>query len=255
MLMLRSFRSLPSLLALGLLAAGLTTAGCAKKSALDPNATAKAEYEAAKRKVAHGDYALAAVDLEKFPSRHPYSKYAVKAELLRIFAAYKDEEFVLSETLAERFIQRHPRHPNVDYAKYMLAMSHYRERKGSEHDQTQTRAAIEAFKRLIAEHPNSEYARDGARRLQRLYNELAAHELNVGKFYFDQERYVAAANRFQTIIEKYQTTPSIEEALYWLAESQFRLGLKGDARISAKLLLHNYPRSEWSAKARHFLGG
>ncbi len=255
MLLMRLFRSFPPLrLASFLLAAGLA-AGCAKKAELDPNATAKAEYEAAKRKVEHGDYALAAVDLEKFPSRHPYSKYAVKAELLRIFAAYKDEEFVLSETLAERFIQRHPRHPNVDYAKYMLAMSHYHERSGSEHDQTQTRAAIEAFKRLIADHPGSEYARDGAQRLQRLYNELAAHELNVGRFYFDRERYVAAANRFQTIVEKYQTTPAIEEALYRLAESQFRLGLKDDARISAKLLLHNYPRSEWSAKARRFLGG
>ncbi|MDX8402615.1 MAG: outer membrane protein assembly factor BamD [Mariprofundaceae bacterium] len=250
MLTKRSFRS--SLL---LLMTALLAGGCAKKVELDPNASAKAEYEAAKRKIAHGDYTMANLALEKFPARHPYSKYAVKAELLRIFAAWKGGEFVLSETLADRFIQRHPRHPNVDYAKYMLAMSHYRERQGPEHDPTQTMAAIESFKRLIADHPDSEYARDGAARLQRLYNELASHELEVGKFYFDRGRFVAAANRFQIIIDRYQTTPSIEEALYWLAASQARLGLREDARISAKLLRHNYPRSPWSEKARHFLGG
>ncbi len=229
-------------------------AGCAEKKAVNPNASAEAEYLAAKRKVDSGNYAQAAADLDGFASRHPYSKYAPKAEILRIFAAYKDREYVLSETLAERFIKRHPRHPDVVYAKYMLAMSHYRERTGPEHDPTQAKAAIEAFERLIREHPESEYARDGARYLQRLHNELASHELTVGRYYFDNKRYVAAANRFLTIVEKYQTTPSIEEALYYLAASYAELGLAKDARATALLLRHNYPRSPWSAKAKRYLG-
>ncbi len=174
-------------------------------------------------------------------------------ELLRIFAAYKNQEYILSETLSAEFIRRHPRHPNVDYAKYMLAMSHYREASPSEKDPSQSLAAIESFKRLLREHPNSPYARDGARRLQKLYNTLASHEVNVGKFYFNHKRYVAAANRFQTVLEKYQTTPAIEEALYFLAASFAELGIKDEARDTALLLRHNFPKSKWSRKAARFL--
>lgn len=236
---------LPALIALLLLA------GCASDKVFED--TAKAEYEHSKLLVHEGDYGRAATELEHFSSRHPYSRYTVRAELLRIFAAYKDGQYILSETLSERFIERHPRHPNVDYAKYMLAMSHYRERSDAERDPTQTKLAIESFKKLLKEHPDSVYARDGRRYLQRLYNELARHELTVGKFYFDNGRFVAAANRFQVILEKYQTTPSIEEALYYLAASYAELGLKQNARQSALLLRHNYPKSPWSAKAAEFL--
>ncbi len=229
----------------------IALAGCASDTVLKD--TAQNEYEHAKRLVNKGDYGRAAINLEHFSSRHPYSRYTTRAELLRIFAAYKDGQYILSETLSERFIDRHPRHPNVDYAKYMLAMSHYRERSGAEKDPTQTMLAIESFKRLLKEHPQSSYAQDGRRHLHKLYSTLAEHELTVGRFYFDNERYVAAANRFQVIIEKYQTTPSIEAALYYLAASYAKLGLKENARQSAILLRHNYPNSDWSGKAAAFL--
>jgi len=237
----------PFLIALALI---LTITGCASDKAYKD--TAQNEYEHAKHLINKGDYGQATVDLENFTSRHPYSGYAIRAELLHIFAAYKDGQYILSETLSSRFIDRHPRHANVDYAKYMLAMSHYRERSDAENDPTQSLAAIDAFKSLLKEHPESAYAKDARKHLQRLYNTLSSHELSVGKFYFDNDRYVAAANRFQVIIEKYQTTPSIEEALYYLAASYAKLGLRNDAHQSAILLQHNYPKSSWSQKAAKF---
>jgi len=240
-------KKLFAVLCLPLLLYACASSSGAKKSA------AEIDYAKAKHLLSKGRYDLANEELETFGAKHPYSQYAIQAELLRIFSAYKNSEYILSETLSEEFVRRHPRHPNVDYAKYMLAMSHYRQISPPEKDQQQTRAAMEGFKKLLREHPGSAYAGDGSRRLQRLYNDMASHELNVGKFYYKRGRYVAAANRFQVVLEKYQTTPAIEEALYYLAASYDKLGIKDDARDSAILLKHNYPKSEWSRKAAHFL--
>ena len=237
---------------LRMLLLALLLAACASNPAAEKNAAEK-DYELAKHMLEKGEYGKAAEFLEHFGADHPYSSYTIQAELLRIFAAYKDKEYILSETLSEEFIRRHPRHPNVDYAKYMLAMSHYREAPPAEKDPSQTLAAIKSFKRLLREHPGSPYAKDGKRRLQKLYNTLARHELNVGKFYFDHDRYVAAANRFQVVLEKYQTTPAIEEALFYLAASFDRLGIRDEARNAALLLRHNFPKSRWSHKAARFL--
>jgi outer membrane protein assembly factor BamD len=229
----------------------LLTAGCASDKAGKNGA--ETDYQTAKHKLDKGEYGDASLFLQDFGTKYPYSKYTVQAELLRLFAAYKGKQYVLSETLSKEFIERHPRHPNVDYAKYMLGMSLYRESAPADKDQEQTMKAVEAFRRLLRENPGSEYAKDGERHLQLLYNRLAGHELDVGKFYFDKGRYVAAANRFQVILEKYQTTPAIEEGLYYLAASFAKMGIKDNAKQTAMLLQHNYPNSEWARKAKPFL--
>jgi len=226
--------------------------GCAKHEQTDKSGAEK-EYQAAKLLMGKGNYSAVADNLEKFSANYPYSKYAIQAELLRIFAAYKDDEFILSETLSKKFTERHPTHINVDYAKYMLAMSYYRQRSPAEKDATMNQLAIDAFKRLLKDHPDSAYAKDGQSRLQLLYNTLAKHELTIGKFYFGRDRFVAAANRFQQVVRLYQTTPAIEESLYYLAASYAKMRMDKDARQTAVLLRHNYPDSSWSAKAKRYL--
>jgi len=227
-------------------------AGCASKDKAFKS-DAQRTYEAAKARMDKGHYAEVAVSLDKFGANYPYSKYAIQAQLLRIFAAYKDSEYVLSETLSKQFIDRHPKHPNVDYAEYMHAMSLYKQRSPAEKDATMNRLSIEAFKRLLKEHPDSAYAKDGKSRLQSLYNTLAKHEMTVGKFYYSKDRYVASANRFQQVVRLYQTTPSIEPALYYLAASYDKMGMKRDAHDTALLLRHNYPNGSWSAKVKSYL--
>jgi len=227
-------------------------AGCAKHDE-QYKSDAQREYEAAKVLMNKGSYGIVAKNLEKFSANYPYSKYAIQADLLRIFAAYKDGEFILSETLSKKFVERHPAHPNVDYAKYMLAMSYYRQRSPAEKDATMNQLAIDGFKRLLNEHPGSAYAKDGRSRLQLLYNTLAKHEMTVGKFYYNRDRFVAAANRFQQVVRLYQTTPAIEESLYYLAASYAKMDMDKDARQTAILLRHNYPNSSWSSKAKRYL--
>jgi len=230
----------------------LVLAACASSSAVKKTA-AEIDYAKAKKLLAKGNYSTVNIKLASFGSKHPYSRYTIQAELLRIFAAYKGGEYILSETLSKEFVRRHPHHPNVDYAQYMLGMSHYKETSTSEKDQAQSLAAIDSFKVLLDKYPKSAYAKNGARHLQHLYNGLAEHELTVGKFYFGRRRYVAAANRFQVVLEKYQTTPAIEEALYYLAASYAKLHIKDESHNSALLLKYNYPKSKWSRKAARFL--
>jgi outer membrane protein assembly factor BamD len=233
-------------------AMALALAACGSDKHFDMT-TPKADYEKAKKMIAKHEYNTAAYFLQQYASNYPYSQYTVQAELLRAYAAYKGDELPLAETICQEFIRRHPRHPDVVYAEYLLGMTFYHESSPPEKDQSMTMKAIKAFKRVITEHPGTAYAKDSARYLQRLYNNLASHEVTVGKFYYDRKQYVAAANRFQRVVRSYQTTPLIKEALYYLAASYMKLGLKDDARQTSMLLRSNYPRSKWSAKAKAFL--
>ena len=229
----------------------LVLGACAKKEI--KMTTPKADYMKAKSMIRDGYYSRATMFLEKYASNHPYSHYTAEAELLRAYAAYKDDELPLAETICEEFIRRHPRHPDVAYAEYLLAMTHYHETSPPERDQSETHKAIKGFQRVIDEHPGTNYAKDAASHLQHLYNNLAKHETTVGEFYYKHKQYVAAVNRFQVVIRSYQTTPSIEPALYYLAASYAALGLKADARQTAMLLRANYPRGKWSEKAKALL--
>ncbi len=227
--------------------------GCATTKTKDLSKDPEAAYASAREKVHDEDYGIATKQLEKFTANFPYSKHAVPAQLLRIYAAYKGGEIVLSETLSRRFIDQHPQHKNVDYAEYILAMSYYKQRTSAERDITMHKSAIDAFERLIKEHPRSNYAADAQSHIQALYNVLAKHELMIGKFYFDHDRFVASANRFQELVRLYQTTPSIEEALYYLSASYAKMGLRRDARQTIAIIHHNYPDSAWSSKAKRLL--
>jgi len=226
--------------------------GCAKEN-ISASDSAKADYEHAQEIIDSGDYGKASLFLEKFASKHPYSQHLAAAELLHIYAAFKDNEYVLSETLSTRFITSHPRHPDMAYAQYMLAMSHFKQTVGAQRDPAPTQHSIEAFNKLIKEFPESIYVSEAKIHLQNLRNKLAEHELYVGKFYFERDKFVAATNRFQVVLKKYQTSPAIEESLYYLSASFAALKLTDNARDTAILLRHNYPKSNWSEKAAKFL--
>ncbi len=232
----------------GLMVCVLLLSACAGKHE-DGSSSAKLDYEHAKGLMDTHNYARATIFLEKFSSKHPYSEYATKAELLRIDAAYADEEYILSETLALRFMKRHPRNPRLNDVRYMLAMSYVHESGAAERDQVATHHAVDALKDVLKYAPDSEYVQSSQQQLQKMLNKLAAHELYVGKFYFDHERYVAAVNRFQVLLNRYQITPSIEEGLYYLVASYKQLRLEAQAKEMLTLLDYNYPKSVWREKA------
>ncbi|MDQ6976349.1 MAG: outer membrane protein assembly factor BamD [Mariprofundaceae bacterium] len=230
----------------------LFVSACAKPK-LTQHESAKADYELAKQMIDNGGYDEGDLFLERFIVKYPYSDYATSAEMLRIYATYKGERLELTQVLAERFKSRHPRHPNIAYAQYMLAMSYYKKRAEMHREQAPTLKAMAEFEDLIKKFPQSSYSKEAMPRLQMLKNLLAGHELSVGKFYFKQRRYVAAGKRFQVVLDRYQQSPVIEESLYYLAASYAALKMKKNAHEIAVLLHHNYPKGDWSEKVSVFL--
>ncbi|MBR1399661.1 MAG: outer membrane protein assembly factor BamD [Alphaproteobacteria bacterium] len=194
-------------------------------------------------------YKVAAKEFEQLESDHPYSKWAVKAKLMGAYAYYKDESYDDAIMAADRFLQYHPGNKDAAYAYYLKAMSYYDQISSVDKDQENTRLAEETFRRLIVLYPDSKYAQDAANKIKLAEDYRAGQEMDVGRFYLHNGNYLSALNRFNVVLEEYQTTAQIEEALYRQVEIYGILGMNKYAQGYYKILKMNYPDGQWTAKA------
>lgn len=195
----------------------------------------------------------AAETFEKVEIEHPYSRWAVKAKLMGAYAHYRDEQYDDAIISLERFIKFHPGNKDVAYAYYMKGICYYDQISPADKDQSNTQNAQSAFNQLITMFPDTDYARDAKRKQNLITDHMAGQEMNIGRYYLNQQNYLSALNRFNVVVEQYQTTPQIEEALYRQVEIYIILGINDQARKSAAVLKHNYPQSIWTAKAEKIL--
>lgn len=195
-------------------------------------------------------YAKAAANFEKVELEHPYSKWATKAKLMGAYAYYKDQKYDDAIMSLERFIKYHPGNKDIAYAYYMRGLCYYEQIVGIEKDQEATREALDAFNQLIVRFPDTEYAADARRKINLINDHLAGQEMEVGRFYLQQKNYLSALNRFSEVVNHYQTTGHIEEALYRQVELYKILGLDKEAETSLKVLGYNYPDSKWYKRAQ-----
>ena len=194
-------------------------------------------------------WSKAAASFEKVELEHPYSQWATKAKLMGAYAYYKDEKYDDAILSLDRFIRYHPGNKDIAYAYYMKGLCYYDQIVHSDKDQGITAKAKEAFNQVIIRFPSSEYANDARQKLVLIDDHLAGQEMSVGRFYLNQKNYLSALNRFSVVVENYQTTPQIEEALYRQVEIYTILGLNKEASDALKVLEHNYPKSKWCKKA------
>ena len=159
-------------------------------------------------------YAKAAETFEKVELEHPYSKWATKAKLMGAYAYYKDQKYDDAIISLDRFIKFHPGNKDIAYAYYMKGLCYYEQIVGVEKDQETTRQALDAFNQVIVRFPDSDYAQDARLKLDLIYDHLAGQEMEIGRFYLRQKNYLSALNRFSEVVNHYQTTSQIEEALY-----------------------------------------
>ena len=190
-------------------------------------------------------WSKAATSFEKVELEHPYSKWATKAKLMGAYAYYKDEKYDDAILSLDRFIRYHPGNKDIAYAYYMKGLCYYDQIVHSDKDQGITAQAKEAFNQVIVRFPSSKYAKDASQKLVLIEDHLAGQEMSVGRFYLSQKNYLSALNRFSTVVEDYQTTPQIEEALYRQVEIYTILGLNKEASDALRVLEHNYPQSKW----------
>ncbi len=231
----------------------LLITACAHKPE-DQRLTEQQYYETAQRAMRNDNYTLAVEQLEQLESRFPFGSYSDQVALDLIYAQYKNLDVNASAEQADKFIRLHPDHQNVDYAYYMQGLAHSTlgrdvfsrllPSEPSERDLASVKQAFADFNRLVERFPNSRYAGDARQRMIYLRNLLAEHELYIARYYFDRRAYVAAANRANYIIEHYQATPVIPDALAMAVRSYRAMNMKELADAMEKTLASNFPRYE-----------
>ncbi|HEY4264496.1 MAG TPA: outer membrane protein assembly factor BamD [Micropepsaceae bacterium] len=177
--------------------------------------------------------------------QHPYSVWARRAILMSAYCYYEGNRYTEAIDASTRFIQLHPGNKDVPYAYYLKAISLYEQIGDVERDQGKTDEALTALQDLIQRFPDTEYARDARLKVDLARDHLAGREMTIGRFYLHEGEYLAAINRFRTVIDKYQTTTHAPEALERLTEAYLSLGVVKEAQTSAAVLGYNYPGSAW----------
>lgn len=191
------------------------------------------------------NYKTAASMFDDVDRLYPYSKWAVKAQVMSAYAYYEAGQYDDAIVAANRFIQLHPGNEDAAYAYYLRAVSYYEQISDVARDQKITMLALEALDQLVARFPNSDYAKDAKLKADLARDHLAGKEMNIGRYYLRQGQYAAAINRFQNVVANHQTTSHVPEALHRLVETYVSLGLIDEAKKTAAILGHNYPGTKW----------
>ena len=187
-----------------------------------------------------------AVDLfDQVERDHPYSTWATNSKLMAAYGDYMRNRYTEAIGALDRFIQLHPAHRDIAYAYYLRALCHYEQIADAQRDQRGTEQAMAALQDVVNRFPDTAYARDARLKIDLARDHLAGKEMNIGRFYQRQRLYGAAIGRFRRVVEDYQTTNHVPEALHRLTEISLALGLTEEARRTASVLGHNFPGSPW----------
>ncbi|MCK6442816.1 outer membrane protein assembly factor BamD [Elstera cyanobacteriorum] len=237
----------------------LAVAGCASSSDEDPNVYVEAPveqlYNQAMDAMLAERYDQAGKQFDEVERQHPYSVWATKAQLMSGYTHYLRDQFDDAIIAMDRFIQLHPSHRDTPYAYYIKAISYYAQIADVSRDQSLTEQAMGALNEVVRRYPDSSYARDARVKIDLTRDHMAGKEMEIGRFYLRTEQYTAAVNRFRRVVDQYQTTTHVPEALLRLTEIYLALGLKDEAQAAAAVLGHNYPGSRWYAESYALMTG
>ena len=202
-------------------------------------------YEEGMNYLEEGDAIYAASKFNEAELLFPQSEWAPKSALMAAYAYYSQD--YLKDAIAEldRFLKVYPKHKNLDYVYYLLAISYYEQIVDEKKDLQSIIRAKQYFEIVIRDYQKTSYALDAEFKIDLINDILAAKEMYIGRYYFEKKKWISAINRFQTIINDYETTIYAEEALHRLVEVHYMIGLKDEAKKYAKLLGYNYQSSEW----------
>lgn len=216
----------------------------------EDSASAEILYKEGRSSLEAGDYKSAIQKFETLEARYPFGHYAQQALLETAYAYYKFDETDNAISTADRFIKLYPRQEHVDYAYYLRGLASYNLSKGfldrvfsvdlSERDPKRARQSFQYFSELVQRFPNSKYADDAIQRMIYLKNSLAAYEVHVADYYFKRGAYLAAANRAKYVVDNYDRTPAVPDALKVMIKAYNKLGLTQLAKDAKSIFDLNY---------------
>ena len=196
-----------------------------------------------------GDALFAAKKFNEAELLFPQSSWAPKAALMAAYVYYSQDYYFDAESELKRFIKTYPNNPDLNYAHFLLAMCYYEKIVDEKKDLRSILLAKKNFKKIIKNFPNTEYALDSEFKMDLINDILASKEMYVGRYYFDRKKWIPAINRFRTVVDDYDTTIYVAEALHRLVEVHYRIGLTDEAKKYAQILGYNYKSSKWYEKS------
>ena len=248
-------KSFLSRLAVAAVCLGLVACGSDDEDKPYVEAPVETLYNDALNELSAEDYVPAAKSFEEVERQHPYSVWATKAQLMAAFSYYQANKYEDALVAIDRFIQLHPGNRDIAYAFYLRALCYYEQISDVARDQRMTELSLQSLREVTTRFPESRYARDATLKIDLTVDHLAGKEMEIGRYYQKRGQYVAAINRYRTVIEKFQTTSHVPEALHRLTESYLSLGVQPEAQMAAAVLGHNFPGSDWYAETYFLLEG
>jgi outer membrane protein assembly factor BamD len=233
-------------------------AGCAGSTVDEtqlPDRPAEELYSEGQSYLAENNFREAAKSFEEVERQHPYSQWATRGQVMAAYSYYESNQYEEAIAAAERFIELHPGNKDVPYAHYLMGMCYYEQISDVGRDQEMTRKALETFDELARRFPGSDYTRDAQLKIDLVRDHLAGKEMEIGRYYQRRQLWLAGINRFRNVVEQYQTTTHVPEALHRLTESYLALGMNQEAQASAAVLGYNFPGSEWYERSYALLQG
>ena len=196
-----------------------------------------------------GDVLYAAKKFNEAELLYPQSAWAPKAALMAAYSYYSQSYYGDTIYELERYLKTYPKHENIDYAHFMLAMCYYETVVDEKRDLEPLLKAKKQFIFVMDNYPTTDFAMDSKYKLDLIYDRLAGKEMFIGNHYLKKRKWIPAINRYKKVIEDYNTTIYVEEALHRLVEIHYKIGLAEESKKYAKVLGYNYQSSEWYKKS------
>lgn len=197
-----------------------------------------------------GDQAKAIETFQDIIDNYPYSEQAVLANLAIGDAYFEQEKYEEAISYYRDFVELHPEHERVPYAMYQTVMSYYNQSRDSSRDQTATQEALTHLDRLLARFPNTQYGRDGEALWTELRTRLGEHTMKVGDYYFENDEYGAAAERYRQLLDQYSGLGLDAEALYRLGLCYQRMNRGEEAQKIFQVILDKHQGTDVAKAAR-----
>ena len=192
-----------------------------------------------------GDALYAAKKFNEAELLFPQSEWAPKSALMAAYSYYSQNYHKDAIAELDRFLKVYPKNKNLDYVYYLLSISYYEQIVDEKKDLQSIIKAKQYFEIVVKNYPKTSYALDSEFKIDLINDLLASKEMYIGRYYFEKKKWIAAINRFKTVVDDYETTIYAEEALHRLVEIHYKIGLTQESKKYAKLLGYNYQSSEW----------
>ncbi len=206
-------------------------------------------FEEGYKELENGDALFAAKKFNEAELLYPQSNWAPKAALMAAYSYYSQDYYYDAEYELNRFLKVYPNEKNIPYAHYLLGMVYYERIVDEKKDLGPLVMAEEKFKYIEKNYPDTDFALDSSYKLDLIQDYLASKEMYIGIHYMKKKKWIAAINRFKNVVNKYDQTSFIDEALHRLVELHYKLGLLEESQKYASLLGYNYQSSEWYSKS------